>query len=69
MQVQLEKSSSLKLEIFDVLGRKVATLTDGIAPAGKSEWTWQPEGLPSGLYFCRATLGRTVRVQKLLLQK
>ncbi|MFH1194400.1 MAG: T9SS type A sorting domain-containing protein [bacterium] len=41
------------LEIFDVLGREVATLVDEYLPAGSYTKEWNADNLPSGIYFCR----------------
>jgi hypothetical protein len=39
--------------VYDVLGRSVARLTDGLLSAGRHTLTWQPEGLAPGTYFIR----------------
>ncbi len=43
----------VKLEIFDVTGRKVTTLTDSYHQAGEYIIDWYTAGIPSGLYFYR----------------
>tara|TARA_R110002096_G_scaffold39845_1_gene108646 strand:+ start:198 stop:1595 length:1398 start_codon:yes stop_codon:yes gene_type:complete len=50
---QLPVSSSVKLAVFDMLGRKIATLVDGKSPAGLQEVTFNAQGLSSGMYFYR----------------
>ncbi len=50
---QLPVSSSVKLAVFDMLGRKIATLVDGKSPAGLQEVTFNAQGLASGMYFYR----------------
>ena len=42
-------------DIYDILGRKVATLFTGIQPAGAHRVAWDAKEMPSGLYFCRLT--------------
>ncbi len=39
-------------DVFDVLGRHVATLVDGPLAAGEHTLTWRPHG-PAGLYLLR----------------
>ncbi|MFA5670357.1 MAG: T9SS type A sorting domain-containing protein [Balneolaceae bacterium] len=50
---QLPVSGLVKLDVFDMLGRKVATLIDGRTPAGLHEVTFNAQGLSSGMYFYR----------------
>ncbi|MBI4548510.1 MAG: T9SS type A sorting domain-containing protein [Ignavibacteriae bacterium] len=44
--------SRVKLLIFDVLGREIATVVDDVQDAGYYQKTWKLEG-PSGIYFYR----------------
>ena len=50
---QLSAISQVSLEVFDVLGRKVATLVNGVSQPGVHSVRWDASGSPSGLYFCR----------------
>lgn len=50
---ELPKTSFVKLYIYDVLGRVVATLVDGMQPANTYRVEWNPSRLSSGVYFCR----------------
>lgn len=49
----LPEAGPVRLEIFDVTGRRVAVLEEGVRPAGRHTIDFRPEGLPSGLYLCR----------------
>lgn len=54
-------SASVRLEIFDVLGRKIASLVDGVRLAGHSRVTWDARDAASGVYFYRLSwLGGTI---------
>lgn len=71
---QLAHGESLKVSVYDVLGRRVAVLRDGPAPVGPGSVAWSgadDSGLPvaAGLYFCRLTTGRESRTLKLTLLK
>ncbi|MEP0554754.1 MAG: T9SS type A sorting domain-containing protein, partial [Balneola sp.] len=59
----------VKLEVFDILGRKVATLFDGKKSVGTHTVTFNASSLSSGVYFTRFTAGNTVQVQKMTLLK
>jgi hypothetical protein len=49
----LPKTSVVKLYIYDVLGRVVANLADGIQSPNRYVIEWNPSHLSSGVYFCR----------------
>lgn len=49
----LERALHVRLEVFDVLGRRVATLADGVQPAGAHTAPLAGSGLPGGLYTIR----------------
>ncbi len=58
----LPRSSEVKVEIIDLLGRTVTILSEGILAAGHHHVTWDGTGeagkpLSSGLYFCRLQAG------------
>ena len=59
----------VKLEVFDVTGKRVATLTDGPREAGSFSIRFDASGLSSGLYIARLASGKNVSVQKMLLTK
>ncbi|HMB89920.1 MAG TPA: T9SS type A sorting domain-containing protein [Rhodothermales bacterium] len=63
---QILESSHVSLIIYDLLGRRVARLTDGWQEAGQYEVTWDASALPSGLYLYRleaAGQGVTGKIQ------
>ncbi len=54
----LPRTSRVRLEIFDILGRKIRTLVDGVRPAGEYRVTWDgtdgsARQLSGGVYFYR----------------
>ncbi len=53
---RIKSSSTVKLEVFDVLGRPIATLIDGGVSAGYHSVNWNASDQRSGLYFCRLTI-------------
>jgi phosphatidylserine/phosphatidylglycerophosphate/cardiolipin synthase-like enzyme len=61
--------SRVRLEVFDVLGRKVATLADGRYPAGKYTFSFDGTRLASGVYFYRLTAGNFKATRTMLLVK
>jgi hypothetical protein len=70
----LPMKSEVKLEIFNIAGRKVATLIDGALEAGNHTVEWDGRescGLPvaSGIYLYRLSAGEFVEAKKMALLK
>jgi hypothetical protein len=58
-----------ELSVFDIQGRKVATLFKGRATGASQSVVWKPDGLPSGVYLLRLTgHGREVAKKVTLLK-
>jgi hypothetical protein len=58
------------LAVYDLQGRRVATLWRNHAPEAGEVVHWQPDDLPSGVYVARLSAGgRTVAMEKLVLMK
>lgn len=65
----LPHAMHVRLAIYDVLGRKVATLVDARQPAGPHSVRFDSNGLGSGLYFYRLETENFTKVRKMLLNK
>jgi hypothetical protein len=65
----IPQKSQLKLKVFDVLGREVANLADGVYEVGKYEVTFDASKLSSGIYFYNLTTGSNSISKKMLLVK
>jgi hypothetical protein len=61
------RTAPVSLTIFDILGRKVATLVDGIQLPGRHTIEWNAVKQASGVYFCRMQAGNFLMIKKLLL--
>ena len=67
---QLNSNQLVRLEVFDVTGRKVGVLLDGERKSpGRHQVTFNGSGLSSGLYFYRMEAGGQTITQKMLLVK
>jgi hypothetical protein len=49
----LPRESYVKLTVFNMLGQEVATLANGILPAGDRSAEWNASAVVSGIYFYR----------------
>lgn len=65
----LTEKSAVKLAVFDLTGREVATLVQATQDAGSHSVTFNAAGLATGVYFYRLEAGPQVAVRKLMLMK
>jgi len=61
------EAARVTLELFDVLGRRVAVLVDEDRSPGTFETALDGRALPSGVYLVRMTAGGTVRTRRVTL--
>lgn len=64
-----ESQESVKLVVFDVLGREVKTLYSGNQPAGNYQVTFDAGNIPSGVYYYQLSAGSFVQTKKMMLVK
>ena len=62
----LPTADEIRLEVFDALGRQVATVAEGMRPAGTYEVTFAARDLPPGLYLARLTAGSQTATRRLV---
>ncbi|MBU1919789.1 T9SS type A sorting domain-containing protein, partial [bacterium] len=67
LSFDLIHSCMVKLKVFDVIGRQVATLIDKNMTAGSHQVMFDGAGLTSGIYFARMTAGSKTMTQKMML--
>jgi len=65
----LADNQHVTIGIFDLLGRKVATIVDEEKPAGQYQAIWHAKDVPSGVYFYKITAGDYGRTGKMVLLK
>ncbi len=69
IQFVIANQSMVKLKVFDILGRGIATLVDEELPAGAHEVIFEAKDLPSGFYFYRLETEAFVKTRRLILLK
>jgi parallel beta-helix repeat protein len=65
----LPEQSDIRIEIYNILGQRVATVYDGPKEAGYHTVTWKPDGVPSGVYFARLQAGDRIENTRMVLLK
>ena len=64
------EEARVRLTVFDVIGRRIAVLTDQAYSAGAHELNWDASAHASGVYFYRMeAAGKLVQTQKMTLVK
>jgi len=63
----LPKDCYVRLNIFNILGQKVASLVDGEKKAGYKTVSWDAKGVASGVYLYRLQAGDFVETKRMVL--
>jgi hypothetical protein len=65
----IPEPSAVRLEIFSMDGRRMATIIEENLPAGSHEIDFSASGWSSGIYMYRLTAGGVVLTRKMMLLK
>lgn len=65
----LPSQGQVRVRVFDVLGKQVASLADGLYAAGEHIVTFSGKDLPSGIYFCTLESAGAHEIRKMMLIK
>lgn len=64
IQYTSREGERVKVKIYNILGQRLAILTDGISPSGEYNLTWNGE---SGIYFVRTEIGNKIYQDKAVI--
>ena len=67
IKYQLPMVNDVELNIYNILGQKVATLVNERQQAGFHQVEWDASGFASGIYFYRIEAGEYQDVKKMIL--
>lgn len=65
----LSEAGNVVIDIYNLLGSKVATLQNGRQSAGNHQVIWNAQGVSSGTYFYKIQAGDQSRTEKMVLLK
>ncbi|MBI5216400.1 MAG: T9SS type A sorting domain-containing protein [Ignavibacteriae bacterium] len=65
----LAVSSPVVLKVYDMLGREVETLVNGVQQSGTYTLSFSPKNLPSGIYYYRLTTNNFVETKTMMYVK
>ncbi len=69
IRYQLVQSGEVYLSVFDITGREIAILVNGVQAAGEHEVEFSAANLSSGVYMYRLTAGDQTFIKKMMLVK
>ena len=64
---ELPASTDVRLDVYDMTGRQLSTLVNGVYPSGYHTVQWDAIGLPTGIYVYRLTTGGKAITQTMTL--
>ena len=69
IRYELSKSADVSITIYDIMGRRVQSVTIGYQEPGLHFYTWDAGGLASGIYFAKLQNGEATDVVRMVLLK
>lgn len=59
-------SEHVEMLVYDLTGKQIASLKNGIVPAGTSTINWEPTGISEGIYLLQIKSGDNVITKKII---
>jgi len=69
IRYELPERTDIRMTIYDLLGREVAVLEDGVQGPGIGEVRWNAANVASGIYFYQIRAGEFVQTRKMVVLK
>lgn len=69
IRYSIMENSFVTLQVYDILGNKVAELVNEYKPAGKYTVNFDASNKPSGIYICTIKANNYSSIKKMLLVK
>ena len=64
---RVAERTTVTIDVYDILGRRVASLGQGVTSPGEYSIPWDASGMASGVYFIRMEAGKFTAVRKAML--
>lgn len=68
-EIQVPSFEFVRVIVYDMLGRELATLVNEVKSPGTYRVTWEAANLPSGVYYYRLTAANFLAARKMVLLK
>jgi len=69
IDLELPVSEEVEAAIYDLSGRRVARIHDGLIPAGSQELSWDASEIASGIYLLRVESADNIQTRKMVVLK
>ena len=69
MELTMSVAGDIRVEVYNLMGQSVTTLTSGYRDAGTYNLIWDASDAASGMYFVKAQAEGFTKIQKLMLIK
>lgn len=69
IRYELPTNNRVSLSVYDLMGRRIATLVDERQQAGVHEVSWDASGVASGMYIYKLQSDELVQTRKMMLIK
>lgn len=69
IKFNIPQQSRVELKVYDILGKEIMTLVEGIKVAGNYEVEFNASSLASGTYFYKIRAGQFINVKRMILIK
>lgn len=69
IKYELPQQSQVTIEVYDLTGRIVKTLYNGLKPAGHHQAIWRADDIASGVYFYKLRMDDYIETRKMTLVK
>jgi len=69
IKLDLNETSDVDIEAFDILGRSAVILFQGQLPPSRHYFNWDMSNLSNGIYFIRISIQDNIQVEKIILLK
>jgi hypothetical protein len=69
INVQVPKREFVSLKVYDMLGKELSPLFEGVLEPGEHTFQWSAEGRASGVYLARMSTGGGSVIRKLIFAR
>jgi hypothetical protein len=66
INVTLTQTENVEMVVYDLTGKQVVVLKNGLMPAGTNVVNWKPAGVAEGIYYLQVKAGNTIVTKKVV---
>jgi hypothetical protein len=67
VEFELPTRAQVRIALYDMAGRRVRTVIEGVRDAGRGTAMFDGRGLPGGVYFLRMQIGGEATSQRIVV--